>query len=33
MSVQYFLKLQGMEGESTDARHRGEIEVEAWSWG
>ena len=33
MSVQYFLKLQGVEGESTDARHRGEIEVEAWSWG
>jgi type VI secretion system secreted protein Hcp len=33
MAVQYFLKLQGVEGESTDARHRSEIEVEAWSWG
>jgi type VI secretion system secreted protein Hcp len=33
MAVQYFLKLQGVEGESTDAHHRGEIEVEAWSWG
>src|SRR5215211_4916751 len=33
MAVQYFLKLQGVEGESTDARHWGEIEVEVWSWG
>ena len=33
MAVQYFLKLQGVEGESQDARHRDEIEVEAWTWG
>jgi type VI secretion system secreted protein Hcp len=28
-----FLKLDGIEGESTDARHQGEIDVLSWSWG
>jgi type VI secretion system secreted protein Hcp len=28
-----FLKLDGVKGESTDAKHSGEIEVLAWSWG
>src|SRR4029453_18606168 len=31
--VDYFLKLDGIEGESTDAKHKNEIEVESWSWG
>ena len=33
MAIQLFLKLTGIEGESTDAKHKGEIDVLAWSWG
>jgi type VI secretion system secreted protein Hcp len=29
----YFLKIDGIPGESTDAKHKGEIEVLSWSWG
>lgn len=29
----YFLKLDGIPGESTDAKHKGEIDVMSWSWG
>lgn len=29
----WFLKIDGIEGESTDERHRGEIDVLEWSWG
>ena len=29
----YFLKISGIEGESTDARHKGEIALDAWSFG
>src|SRR5262249_38821395 len=32
-AVDFFLKIDGIEGESHDAQHKGEIEVEAWSWG
>jgi len=32
-AVDYFLKLDGVEGESTDSKHKNEIEVESWSWG
>ena len=32
-NVDYFLKLDGIDGESTDDRHKGEIEVLSWSWG
>jgi type VI secretion system secreted protein Hcp len=28
-----FLKLAGISGESQDAKHKGEIDVLAWSWG
>jgi type VI secretion system secreted protein Hcp len=28
-----FLKLEGIEGESADAKHKGEIEIESFSWG
>jgi type VI secretion system secreted protein Hcp len=31
--AQYFLKIDGIEGESADDRHRGEIEVESFAWG
>lgn len=29
----YFLKIDGVQGESVDAMHKGEIDVQAWSWG
>ncbi len=33
MAGDYFLKVDGIEGESQDERHRGEIELESWSFG
>ena len=33
MAVDYFLKLDGIEGESHDSKHKGEIDVQSWSWG
>jgi type VI secretion system secreted protein Hcp len=32
-AVDYFLKLDGIEGESHDSKHKGEIDLESWSWG
>ena len=32
-AVDYFLKLEGIEGESQDKTHKGEIQLESWSWG
>lgn len=32
-AVDYFLKIEGIDGESTDDKHKGEIEVQSWSWG
>jgi type VI secretion system secreted protein Hcp len=32
-AVDYFLKMAGIDGESTAANHKGEIEIESWSWG
>jgi type VI secretion system secreted protein Hcp len=32
-AVDYFLKIDGIEGESLDSKHKGEIELESWSWG
>jgi type VI secretion system secreted protein Hcp len=32
-AVDFFLKLDGIDGESQDAKHKGEIDVESWSWG
>lgn len=29
----YFLKIDGIEGESTDEKHKNEIELLSWSWG
>jgi type VI secretion system secreted protein Hcp len=33
MSVDYFLKLDGIKGESADSKHKGEIDLESFSWG
>ncbi len=33
MAVDYFLKIQGIEGESMDAKHKGEIDLLSFSWG
>jgi type VI secretion system secreted protein Hcp len=32
-AVDYFLKLDGIEGESSDSKHKNEIDLESWSWG
>jgi type VI secretion system secreted protein Hcp len=29
----YFLKIDGIVGESKDVKHKDEIDVESWSWG
>jgi type VI secretion system secreted protein Hcp len=31
--VDYFMKFDGIKGESTDAKHKDEITIESWSWG
>jgi type VI secretion system secreted protein Hcp len=33
MAVDYFLKLDGIQGESADDKHKNEIQVLSWSWG
>lgn len=33
MAVDYFLKIDGVVGESTDAKHKGEIEPLSFGWG
>jgi len=33
MANDYFLKIDGIEGESQDATHKGEIQLESFSWG
>ncbi len=32
-AVDYFLKIEGIDGESRDDKHKGEIDVESFSWG
>jgi type VI secretion system secreted protein Hcp len=32
-AVDYFLKIDGIDGESADDKHKGEIDLESWSWG
>jgi len=32
-AVDYFLKIDGIDGESQDHKHKGEIELESFSWG
>ncbi len=31
--VDYFLKIDGIQGESASQKHKGEIEILSWSWG
>ena len=31
--VDYFIKFDGIKGESTDAKHKDEVDIESWSWG
>lgn len=33
MAENWFLEVDGIEGESTDVAHKGEIDVRSWSWG
>ncbi len=33
MASDYFLKIDGIVGESGDAKHKGEIEISSFSWG
>jgi type VI secretion system secreted protein Hcp len=33
VAVDYFLKIDGVDAESTDDKHKGEIELESFSWG
>ncbi|MBV1884906.1 MAG: type VI secretion system tube protein Hcp [Gammaproteobacteria bacterium] len=33
MSVDMFLKIEGVDGEAADSVHGGEIDVLSWSWG
>lgn len=33
MAVDFFLKIDGISGESQDSKHAGEIELKSWSWG
>jgi type VI secretion system secreted protein Hcp len=32
-AVDFFLKFDGIKGESSDAKHKDEIDIESWSWG
>lgn len=33
MAVDYFLKLDGIQGESVDANHKDEVQLMGWGWG
>jgi type VI secretion system secreted protein Hcp len=33
MAVDYFLKLDGIQGESSDTNHKDDIQIMSWSWG
>ena len=32
-AVDYFLKIEGIDGESADAKHKGEIDLDSWTCG
>jgi type VI secretion system secreted protein Hcp len=32
-AVDYYLKIDGIDGESSDSKHKGEIEIDSFSWG
>ena len=31
--VDYFLQIDGIDGESTDSKHKGWLDIDSWSWG
>ena len=33
MTIDFFLKIDGIEGESMDDKHKNEIDILSWSWG
>jgi type VI secretion system secreted protein Hcp len=33
MAVDYFLELDGIQGESQDEKHKNQIQILSWSWG
>lgn len=33
MAADFFLKIDGIKGESKDSKHKDEIQLESWSWG
>lgn len=33
MAVDYYLKLDGVQGEAADTNHKNEIQILSWSWG
>lgn len=33
MAIDFFLKIDGIDGESQDSKHKNEIELLSWSWG
>ena len=33
MAVDYFIKFDGIKGESADDKHKDEIDIQSWSWG
>ena len=33
MAIEFFLKIEGIEGDSTDKTHPGEIQLQSFSWG
>lgn len=32
-AVDFFLDIKGVKGESTDAKHKDQIDIESWNWG
>jgi type VI secretion system secreted protein Hcp len=32
-AVDLFLKIEGIDGEASDAKHKGSIELDSWNWG
>ena len=32
-AADFYLKIDGIDGESEDSKHTKEIEVQSWSWG
>jgi len=32
-AVDYYLKIEGVDGESADSKHKGSIDIESFSWG